>query len=287
MKMLKNLARLLALASLQIASVAHAGLVNDVPSCYGAFHLKAAPQPPDHLVYVLIDQTVLLDPNLQQSVLDNLDRMIQPGSKFVIAEFSAFSQGHYLDVLHTGVVEQPLPDDAYGAIPIQKAPQIKACFGQQLAFARKMAATTAKQVMQASTSSLNESEIMGAVSEVGLALRADQATNKVLFLVSDGLENSRTTSFYAHNTVRDINPAAELAKAKSSQMYADLAGAKVYVLGGAMMPPATMGTRAQRDGYRDSKTVHDLKTFWQGYFDASHAQLAEFGAPALVTPVSY
>lgn len=287
MNILKNIAKFLALASLQVASVAHAGLVNDVPSCYGAFHLKAAPQPPERLVYVLIDQTVLLDPNLQQSVLDNLDRMIEPGSKFVIAEFSAFSQGHYLDVLHTGVVEQPLPDDAYGSIPITKAPQIKACFGQQLAFARKMAATTAKQVMQTSTSSLNESEIMGAIGEVGPAIRADQATSKVLFLVSDGLENSRVASFYAHNTVRDINPAAELGKAKSSQMFADLGGSKVYVLGGAVMPPATVGTRAERDGYRDVKTIHDLKAFWQGYFDASHAQLVEFGAPALVTAVSY
>lgn len=287
MKILKNLARLLALALLQVAPVAHAGLVNDVPSCYGAFHLKAAPQPPDHLVYVLIDQTVLLDPNLRRSVIDNLDRMIQPGSKFVIAEFSAFSQGHYLDVLHTGVVEQPLPEDAYASIPITKAPQIKSCFGQQLAFARKMAETTAKQVMQASTSSLNASEIMGAIDEVGLALRSDPATNKVLFLVSDGLENSRVTSFYAHNSVRDINPAAELGKAKSNQMFADLAGAKVYVLGGAMMPPAIQGTRAERDGYRDIKTIHGLQAFWQGYFESSHAHLVEFGAPALVTAVSW
>jgi hypothetical protein len=125
------------------------------------------------------------------------------------------------------------------------------------------------------------------IGEVGQAIRTDQTTSKVLFLVSDGLEYSRVTSFYAHNTVRDINPAAELGKAKSNQMFADLAGAKIYVLGGAMMPPATSGTRAERDGYRDVKTIHDLKAFWQGYFESSHAQLVEFGAPALVTAVSY
>jgi hypothetical protein len=66
-----------------------------------------------------------------------------------------------------------------------------------------------------------------------------------------------------------------------------LANTTAIVLGGAVMPPATSGTQAQRDGYRDSKTIHDLRAFWQGYFESSHAHLVEFGAPSLVTPVSY
>ncbi|WP_321853378.1 hypothetical protein [Paraburkholderia tropica] len=287
MKILKTLSKAAALAALHIATVAHAGLVNDVPSCYGAFHLAAAPQQPARVVYVLIDQTVLLDPSLRQSVLDNVDRMIQPGAKFVIAEFSAFAQAHYLKVLHTGYVEQPLSEDAYNTLPITKAPQIKACFGQQLAFARKMAATTTQQAMAESTSTLNASEIMAALDELGEAVRSDAASDKVLFVVTDGLENSRTTSFYARGGVRDINPSAELAKARANGMFADLGGAKIYVLGGAVMPPSTSGTQAQRDGYRDSKTIHDLRTFWQGYFESSRAHLVEFGAPSLVTPVSY
>jgi hypothetical protein len=287
MKILKTLGKAVALAALNIASTAHAGLVNDVPSCYGAFHLAAAPQQPARVVYVLIDQTVLLDQSLQQSVLDNVDRMIQPGAKFVIAEFSAFAQAHYLKVLHTGYVEQPLPDDAYDTLPIAKAPQIKACFGQQLAFARKMAASTTRQAMAESTSTLNASEIMAALGELGPAVRNDAASDKVLFVVTDGLENSRTSSFYAHGGVRDINPSTELAKARTNGMFADLGGAKVYVLGGAVMPPSSSGTQAERDGYRDSKTVHDLRTFWHGYFEWSHARLVEFGAPSLVTPVSY
>jgi len=287
MKILKTVGKAVVLATLHVASVAHAGLVNDVPSCYGAFHLAAAPQQPTRVVYVLIDQTVLLDPSLQQSVLDNVDRTIQPGAKFVIAEFSAFAQSHYLKVLHTGYVEQPLPNDAYNALPITKAPRIKACFGQQLAFARKMAASATRQAMVESSSTLDASEIMGALEELGPAVRSDAAPDKVLFLVSDGLENSRTTSFYAHNGVRDISPAVELAKARTNGMFADLGGAKTYVLGGAVMPPARDGTQAQRDGYRDSKTIHDLRAFWQGYFESSHAHLVEFGAPSLVTPVSY
>jgi hypothetical protein len=282
----KNIVQAMLLAVALGASVAQAGLVNDVPSCYGAFHLTPAPAP-DRAVYVLIDQTVLLDKNLQQQVIDNITRVIEPGAKFVIAKFSAFSQGHYFDVLHTGVVEPTLPEDAYDSLPITKAPNIRKCFKDQLDFARNMANTAALQAMGESTSSLNASEVMGAISQIGQALRTDPVQKKVLFLVSDGLENSRATSFYANNGVRDINPKVELDKARANNMLADLAGAKVYVLGGALMPPAAKGTQAQRDGYRDTKTIQNLRAFWQGYFESSNAHLAEFGTPALVTPVAY
>lgn len=60
-----------------------------------------------------------------------------------------------------------------------------------------------------------------------------------------------------------------------------------YVLGGAVMPPSTSGSQAERDGYRDSKTDHDLRAFRKDYFESSHAHLVECGAPSLVTPVSY
>lgn len=287
MKLFQRIAVAAATAASLAAPSAWAGLVNDVPSCYAAFHLTQPHAVPDKLVYVLLDQTVKLDPTLQRSVLDNVARMIQPGSKFVIAEFSAFSQDHYLQVLHTGIVENPLPAAAYDSLPITRAPQIRECFSDQLGFARKMAQSTVSQVMSTSSFSLDQSDIMAAVQEVGPSLRQDPSHSKVLFMVTDGLENSSITSFYAHDAVRDVDPPKELAKASAAHMFADLGGAKVYILGGALMPPASRGTRAQRDGYRNPRVLQHLKEFWEGYFSASHADLIEFGEPALVEPVSY
>ena len=287
MKPFQRIACAVALAAGLAAPAARAGLVNDVPSCYAAFHLTQPHAAPDKLVYILLDQTVKLDPALQQSVLDNVSRMIQPGSTFVIAEFSAFSQNHYLQVLHTGIVENPLPSAAYDSLPMTQAPQIRGCFSGQLGFARKMAQTTANQVMATSSSSFDQSDIMAALQEVGPSLRQSSAQHKVLFLVTDALENSSITSFYAHDAVRDVDPRKELAKASAAHMFADLGGARVYVLGSALMPPAAHGTRAQRDGYRDPRVLQHLKAFWEGYFRASHADLVEFGEPALVEPVSY
>jgi hypothetical protein len=274
-------------ATLAIGANAHAGLVNDVPGCYAATHIAPDAQPYDKLVYILLDQTVALDPMLEQSVVDNALRMVQPGSKFVIAEFSAFSQGRYLNVLHTGIVERPLAAERVNSTPIHAARDLDQCLGQQAGFARTMVAKTVAEVMKASSSTLDQSDILMAFKTVAAAIEADPARHKTVFAITDGLENSSVTSFYARGTVRDINPVAELAKAANSHMIGDFGGAAVYVLGGAMMPPATQGTKAQRDGYRDPHTLNDLDQFWHDYFAKANAHLIAFGEPALVEPVSY
>ena len=49
---------------------ARAGLVNDVPSCYVAERMPYKPASPSHLIYVLLDQTVQLDPDLHPAPVD-------------------------------------------------------------------------------------------------------------------------------------------------------------------------------------------------------------------------
>lgn len=288
MKQYKILEAVLAfVVALATCGNAHAGLVNDVPSCYAATHIEPETQPYDKLVYILVDQTVSLGSTLEQSVVDNALRMVQPGSKFVIAEFSAFSQGRYLSVLHTGIVERPLAEARINSTPMRAAKALDQCLGQQAGFARTMVAKTLVDVMKGSSSSLDQSDILMAFKSVADAVAADPARHKTLFAVTDGLENSTVTSFYAHGAARDINSAAELTKAVNAHMMADFGGASVYVIGGAMMPPATQGTKAQRDGYRDPHMLDDLSRFWREYFAKSNARLVAFGEPALLEPVNY
>jgi len=161
--------------ALALNSAAQAGLVNDVPSCWAAARLAPSGAPYDRLVYVLLDQTVQLDPTLDQSVVDNTMRLLQPGTKFVIAEFSAFSQGHYLNVLHTGILEKPLPASRVSNTPIQAAKHLAQCLGMQRNFAERMVMTTLAGVLKSSTSSLDQSDIMQALKTVSTAVRDDPA----------------------------------------------------------------------------------------------------------------
>ncbi len=272
---------------LWMAQDATAGLVNDVPSCYAAAHIDPPAKPYTHLIYILMDQTVKLPPALEQSAVDNALRMLTPGTKFVVAEFSAFSQGHYLQVVHTGIIEMPLAKSRIGSTPMVAARHLNACLGMQYGFAKKMVATTMASIMKNSTSSLDQSDIMMAMKTVSSAVASDPASQKVLFAITDGLENSSVTSFYRDGTVRIINPTAEISKAEKNQLMGNFGGASVYVLGGAIMPPATSGSLAVRNGYRDPQMLINLKAFWRQYFAKSNAKLVEFGEPALTEPVSY
>ena len=268
-------------------SEARAGLVDDVPSCYAVTHIQPATVPYDKLIYILVDQTVQLPPDLEQSVVNNALRMVQPGSKFVIAEFSAFSQHRFLQVIHTGIVESPLAASRVNFTPITAARMLKRCLVVQMAYARRMVAMTLAKIMKASSSSLEYSDIMLALKTVSTAVAVDPAHEKTVFVVTDGLENSSVTSFYANDTVRDINPSAELAKAAAAHLFGNFHRASVYFLGGAVMPPVSQSSTTQRAGYRDPAILRDLKIFWRDYVANSNACLVEFGEPALTRPVNY
>lgn len=267
---------------------AAADLTNDVPSCYKANHVQLPSGGTySNLVYVLIDQTVQWNDQLEHEVINNLHRLLVPGTKFVITEFSAFSQGRYLQVLKSGIIETPLSLAQEGNTPEEKIAPLKQCLHDQFGFAELTAERAAVRAMRASTDSLDQSDVMAALKTIALAVKTSPARHKVLIVASDGLENSSITSFYGAGTVRVINPAAEMAKAEKASVIGDFAGTRVYFVGGALMPPPKHGTLAERNGYRSPTVLHALSEFWHDYFAKSDADLVDFGEPSLVVPASY
>ncbi len=269
------------------AGTALAGTENAVPSCYKANYITPFSTSYDKLVYVLIDQTVQLDATLKKSVLNNMLPVLDPGTKFVVADFSAFSQGRYLQVLKTGIIESPIPPDHVGDVVMTRLQSFRTCMKNQKAYARNLALKTAYTAMAGGTSSLDHSDILMALKTVAATIRNDHAKQKLLFLVSDGVENSTVTSFYAHNSIRRLNVNVEMSKVKKDNLLAKFGSARVYVLGGAYLPPARHGTRNQREGYRNPLVLMALKRFWSRYFVKSGAHLVEFGTPTLVSPVHF
>ncbi len=271
-----------AIASL-FAQPAFAGLQNDVPSCYAANQITPAdPQGYTRLIYVLIDQTVGWNADLRQAIFDNLNANLTTGTKFVVAEFSAFSQGRYLDVIHTGIIEEPMPETQINNTAIQKTKIFDACMEDQRSFALQLADTSVQSALQSSTGSLAHSDIMSALQNVSAAIAADPAPKKLLFLASDGLENSAVTSFYHHGGLRNINPAAEIMRAENTGLFGNFNGAKIYAIGGAL---AGIGSGSSL--YRTPQMLENLKRFWLLYFQKSNAELVEFGEPALLEPVAF
>ena len=263
-----------ALAGLCLLATAHAG---DVPSCYVANKL---PEPTaDRAIFVLIDQTTLLNAELRRSVMSNTGNYIKPGTTFSIGAFSAYAQGRYLEIKKTGTLETALPEAARNSVKLKTLDTFDACMVGQWDYGLKTAAGALTAAMAGASGTLAKSDVEASIRALSDVVRASPAKDRVVLIVSDMLENSSISSFYATNNVRRINPVQEFAIAKANGMTGDFGGARVYVLGAGLLPEDKKGT------YRDPKTMDALKGFWAAYFKASNAELIGFGQPALLTPV--
>lgn len=227
------LAAPVALMLLAAASPAEASLVNQIPSCYTASHYRFASASPRHLLYVLIDQAGQLSASLQKSVIDNLNHALGPATKFVIAEFSRTTTHHYLRVLYTGIIESPMTAAERDNVPVSSLAGFDGCMRGQAMYAVRMADTTAEHALQTATGGANQpNDILVSLMTVAPVIAQDPAREKVLFLVTDGLENSSFANF----THGISDPAQMLQRARAKGLLANFAGARVFVLGAGIAP---------------------------------------------------
>lgn len=273
------------IASICIIPTVWAGIGNDIPSCYLASKIKVPAPVTQTELFVVIDQTTPLDVGLQDSVRENSGRLIVSGASFVISSFSSFSQGRYMEVLSAGTLEGNVDAKLRDDISVRLLRDFDACMVGQSNFGRKIAAIAINKALSASSPLLAKSDVMGSLKELSSRVRKSEAHNKIVFLVSDMLENSGISSFYASKNVRAIDPKVEMKKVKEANAIGDFGGARVFVLGAGLIQENSGGKGRDNGIYRDTKTIALLRQFWTEYFEASHATLVEFGTPALLSPV--
>lgn len=277
---------LAALAILFPAEPAAAAATTQIPSCYAALHM-APPAGAQAKLFVLIDQTVVFDQPLKDALIQNALSLVRPGNGFEVMVFSAYNQGRYMDVAAAGALEPPLPAARRNATGSEDLRALDICLRRQFEYGRRLMAGTVAKSLAAASPALSRSDVIGSLAEAARHIRDDPAGRKVVLIASDMLENSAVTSFYRKGGVRQIVPAAELAKVRAAGMLGDFGGAEVYVIGAAMLPldKASAETEATMQSYRSAVTLRALTDFWTLYFQNSRARLVEFGAPALLTPI--
>lgn len=261
---------------------------NKVPSCYAANPKIGQKSPaPQRWLYLVIDQTVMLDGNLKQSLADIVKHNLQPGMGFSVFSFSAFSQGRYMEHLATGILETTIADKKVrDDISVPALQKFDACMKGQYNYGLKLALDSVGKALQASSADLAKSDVVSSLTEISHLVKENPVENKQILLVSDMLENSTISSFYAKNAVRKVDAEKELKTVEANHLLGDFAGAGVYVMGAGMMPEQK-DAKGKNVQYRDPKMLAALKQFWEGYFSRSNAKLEEFGAPELLSPIQW
>ena len=271
--MLKSLITMLALMTAVSASAAER---NDLPSCYGKAHLNDQRAPTSgRLLNVVVDQTIPMPEDIQRAAWGNISRYVGPGDQVRLYSFSALVPGQYVRLLFAGTLDAPINPAQRDDIDMNKLRSFDACMAQQKALFEGSFGRQFVAALRGATADLPKSEIMFALREVAGDQAKIPADQRVLFVISDMLEHSDYTSFYAANKIRELNPAQELSKAQKSGAIGDLHGARVYVAGAGLI------TDAIKQNYRSGKTMDTLESFWRGYFEKSDATLADFGKPML------
>ena len=279
------LARILGLGLMLCAVTFSARANTDVPSCYQIKGIEATKPAVNRELYVLVDETTPLDERLQALVLKNVGALLQAETGFVVASFSSFSSGRYFRVLARGVIEGDLPldvreDSAKGAVKT-----FDGCLKKQYGFARSLVVQKLKEAMAVADVGLPKSDVVASVAKFSELIGQSKANDRVLLLVSDMLENSSVSSFYAKGNVKMLDANREMNAFSKANLIGNFSSARVYVLGAGLVTADT--SKKLGNVYRDPKTMAALQEFWRAYFEKSGATMEEFGAPALIGTLSW
>jgi len=250
---------------------------NDVPSCYNALKIDGPKEPARKELFILVDQTTVLDKNMMIYTYKNMMKFIKNGYGVTIASFSANSNGKYTDVAYSGKLEALLPNSAKHEIAKKILRKYQGCMNGQYRYAKKKATKALVRVLKGANKKLPHSDIIKSLNDISkYIIQPSDSNEKVVLLVSDMMEHSSITSFYSKGSLKKVNVSREMDRVKKSGFMADFGAAKVYVIGAGMVG---------KNSYRESKTLKALTKFWEAYFAASNAQLKAIGTPMLLEDI--
>ena len=84
---------------------------NAIPSCYNSKVLEITSISNKEL-FLIIDQTTLLDNQLKQQLADQIRPFLTYGNAISVTVFSSFNQGKYTRVVTSGRIQHKLPEGA-------------------------------------------------------------------------------------------------------------------------------------------------------------------------------
>lgn len=255
---------------------AYAADRNDIKSCYD--YARVDPQTainvPSRHLFVAIDGTFSPDMNIKKLVHQKVQLFLQPGDEITIINFSAYVEDFYTNILFTGKLDTDIKNrDDVSKKLLRKFDN---CMNQQGTYVQRKVDSSIIKSFKKDAVDVPKTEILSNLSQVIAPIVAvDSEGRRVLLLVSDMVENSNVTSFYASNSLKTIAPEQEITKVTQANMLSDFNQADIYVLGAGWIASDTKG-------FRGGEKMLPLKQFWSQYFKQSNAKLKAFGQPVLM-----
>jgi hypothetical protein len=246
--------------------------------CYAVTKIETGPITRDADIFVVLDETTVLDDHLKQQAVDQVSGLLVDNRGFTIWRFSAFIQGRYADLSLRGQISKDLTEEQRYDIPRDRIRRFDTCRSAEIADAKFTVGKTMLEIMNSASNDIARSDIITSLQWVSRAVAESKARRKLVFIISDMLENSSIASFYERGGLGVVNEKV-FKDVEKAGLFGDFAGAAVYVLGAAVMPPAK--DQKALTSYRDPRRIEALERFWAYWFERSHAKLVAFGKPTI------
>ena len=226
-------------------------------------------------LYILIDETAPLSKAMKTKVERLVKGWGKQGDLVKIAKFSASYRGLYPELIFQQKIES-MPDSAFlYNLHYKDKKYIKQCLADQKAMFDKDFAMSLNVALKNLNPKIPKTELLGSLKQLSKKLVVpDEAIEKTVLLISDGMENSAVISFYKKKNLTNIKPLKTIAKLRRKGMMGFWKNTKVYMYGVGLMP--------DKKRYANPKFVLNLKHFWERYFIEGGAKTAEIGTPELL-----
>ena len=244
---------------------------NRLPDCYEMAGLELPQKPVQKEVFIVLDQTTIMNPSVEKYVFESTKKFVQAGNALNIIAYSSNQGNRFTEVLFSGVLNTPLTQKERDYISKQGLRKFDSCMRKQHVVASKRIYKALKKGYANASSKIPNSDIflnLYQIAEYGIT--DSKAKEKIMIISSDMLENSTITSFYGKGGLKLLDVDKEFQKYKESELKSDFANTRVFVVGA--------GVTSKRR-YNDPKKMKRLSQFWKKYFRYNNANLVEFGQP--------
>lgn len=226
-------------------------------------------------LFVLIDQTTPLGPQMKARVQSLLNFWGDAGDKVTVVAFSANMRGRYPEVLFSQQLEpKPTQDYLYNLRHDDRKVLLE-CLALQQKFFRNGFADALSMALNGINPEIPKTDLLDTLKQVSLELvKKEKGERRILFLVSDGMENSSAISFYRAKTIERTKSRKLMGKIRRKGLVANWDGIEVYMYG--------LGLPSKPKAYVKTKTMRNLRDFWEHYFTEGNATIKAIGSPELL-----
>lgn len=239
---------------------------------------RISPQKDFREIFIIIDQTTSFPKKIRTNALRNIFSTIKGNTAVSLFTFSEYTKDKYVSFVDHYYIPGEISQDKRDNLGKIKLKQFDQCLAAQTyGMKRKLANDIYSQLFEENSAAKN-SEILFSLQEISTeAVKISRAKEKIVFILSDMLENSSYTSFYGKK-LKDLNINKQMDIVKKNHLFGNFDNAKIFVYGAGTVDKETR---------RTGEGLRRLKQFWQSYFQQSSGELKVFELDSIYQASEY